>query len=573
LRALSREPVFQDGLKLWVDAICINQDDYQERGHQISKMRNIYGNAQSVIAFLGEEHSHSDKAIDLVQILCQASIDDHGDVIEAKLRMNPEYFGSGCWLALHDLMQRPFWSRLWIIQEIVLGASSLILQCGSRVIQWTIFCDGIGFLHDHLWNVKDDILAYEIRSIGPQAANWSLAWATSSLHLVYQDLWALSHREAQGGGDRLSFAHLLDLANSAISQDPRDKVYGLVGMMEPSIAKTLTPDYKLNLWKVYAEISKTFICTHGTLEPIREGNPWGTVRNPSWAADWTWKGRIRHRRPETNLWGPFWSQKGPPPIVRAAIAYKASGEEPMSISFSDDDLHLTCRGFLADEISGITARESGYFEWAEQSIVQPQQENTTYGGYGGVAKALYRTLVMDRVADGEKSSERHAAILNLPRMFSNAVEQFERFGWSWLSSQRGYYFRWEKWRQANRNFRLVGRTLDEYFSETIPDDASEYDYTEVYSCFDRTSKGRRLITTKNGYLGWAPDNMYGSDEDQVRVGDKIAIIFGCSTPIVIRPQGSHFLVLGEAYVQGMMDGEALEFLKSGQCDVQDFLFC
>jgi len=81
------------------------------------------------------------------------------------------------------------------------------------------------------------------------------------------------------------------------------------------------------------------------------------------------------------------------------------------------------------------------------------------------------------------------------------------------------------------------------------------------------------MTTKHGYLGWAPDNLYDSDEDHAKVGDKIAILFGCSTPIVIRPQGNCFLALGEAYVQGLMDGEALKFLKSGQCEAPDFLFC
>ena len=62
----------------------------------------------------------------------------------------------------------------------------------------------------------------------------------------------------------------------------------------------------------------------------------------------------------------------------------------------------------------------------------------------------------------------------------------------------------------------------------------------------------------NGYLGWAPDNIYGSEEDQTRKGDLIGIIFGCSTPIVIRPHGKLFKVVGEAYVQGLMDGEAME---------------
>jgi hypothetical protein len=565
--------VFQDGLKLWVDAICINQRDYQERGHQIGKMRGIYGNAQTVIAWLGGEENNSDEAIDLIQILCGASVDGRGEEVAARLRNDPAYLGRGCWMALEHFMRRDYWTRLWIIQEVVLGSTSLALLCGNRFIHWTSFCQGIGFLYEHLWNIKDDLLVYEIIATGSQLSVRSAVWSTANIHLVYQDLWALSHLEAQGGGDRLSFAHLLDLANSASSQDARDKVYGLVGMMEPNISNNLVPDYKLDVRRVYAGISKMFILTYRSLEPIREGNPWGTIKSPSWAADWTWNGRIRHRRPEANLWGPFWNQKGPRPIVRAAIAYNAGGEEPMKISFSDDDLHLTCRGFMVDEISGLTARELGYFKWAKQSIVQPKEEKTAYGNSEGVAKAIYRTLVMDRVAGGEKASERHAAILSLPCMFPTWLEQFERLGWGWLFRQKGYYFRWERWRQANKDFRLMGKTLDEYFSETIPDDALEYDYTEVYSCFDRTSKGRRLMTTKHGYLGWAPDNLYGSDEDQARVGDKIAIIFGCSTPIVIRPQGNHFLVLGEAYVQGLMDGEALKSLKSGQCDVQDFLFC
>jgi hypothetical protein len=577
LRALSKQPVFQDGLKLWVDAICINQDDCQERGHQIRKMRDIYGNAQIVIAWLGEEYNNSNKAMDLVHALSQASIDNNGEEIEAKLRIDPEYLGSGCWLALEELMSRDFWFRLWIIQEIVLGASSLVLQCGTRVIPWMSFCQGIGFLYDHLWYIKDDLRALELGARGPNSAYRPPGWSTLSLHLVYQDLWALSQREARGGGDNLSFSRLLDLANATMSQDDRDKVYGLVGLMDPTITKILVPDYRIDVSKVYVGIARIFIRTYGTLEPIGEGNPWGGTNTPSWAADWTWDGRSRHRRPETCLWGPgtgaFWHQRGPLPIVRAPVAYNASGEEPMEISFSDDGLRLTCRGFLIDEISGLTARENGYFKWLEQSMVQPEQENTAYGNSEAVAKALYRTLVMDRVAGGKKSSERHAAILNLPCKFQNAREQFKRLGWRWLSNQEGYYFRWERWREANRKFRLMGRTLDEYFNETIPDGASEYDYTEVYSLFDRTCKGRRLMTTKHGYLGWAPDNLYGSDEDQARVGDKIGIIFGCSKPIVIRPQGNYFLVLGEAYVEGLMDGEALEFLKLGQCEVQDFLFC
>jgi hypothetical protein len=122
-------------------------------------------------------------------------------------------------------------------------------------------------------------------------------------------------------------------------------------------------------------------------------------------------------------------------------------------------------------------------------------------------------------------------------------------------------FRWERRRSTYEDFWLGDQRLDDYFTNTIPDDASEDGYTEVYSCFDRTCMGRRFMTTENGYLGWAPDNMYGTDDKQTKKGDLITIIFGCSTPLVIRPCGRDFQVIGEAYVQGLMDGEAIELLK------------
>ena len=53
LRALCERPDFEDRYRLWVDALCINQLDYEERELQVGKMRNIYGNAWAVIAWLG----------------------------------------------------------------------------------------------------------------------------------------------------------------------------------------------------------------------------------------------------------------------------------------------------------------------------------------------------------------------------------------------------------------------------------------------------------------------------------------------------------------------------------------
>ena len=81
------------------------------------------------------------------------------------------------------------------------------------------------------------------------------------------------------------------------------------------------------------------------------------------------------------------------------------------------------------------------------------------------------------------------------------------------------------------------------------------------------------MLTKRGFVGWAPDNMYGKPQDQTRVGDVICVVFGCSVPLVVRPLEERWQVVGEAYVQGFMDGEALALLASGQCKESTFVFC
>lgn len=62
LRAFRDRREFITGFKLWVYAICINQKDNEERGRQIRRMRGIYGNAWTVIAWLGGEGDESDKS-------------------------------------------------------------------------------------------------------------------------------------------------------------------------------------------------------------------------------------------------------------------------------------------------------------------------------------------------------------------------------------------------------------------------------------------------------------------------------------------------------------------------------
>jgi Heterokaryon incompatibility protein (HET) len=167
LRAFRDASEFHSSFGLWADAICINQKDLEERGRQVRKMREIYGKAWTVIAWLGEEAYQSDKAFQLLQKLSHFYKTQRNSVdLASQLSQDPGYLGDGCWYALMQLMERPYWYRLWIIQEMVMGASAMMLRCGTSSIEWNSLCLGIEILQEELWLVKDDLLRRDIASLG-----------------------------------------------------------------------------------------------------------------------------------------------------------------------------------------------------------------------------------------------------------------------------------------------------------------------------------------------------------------------------------------------------------------------
>ena len=134
LRAFRGRPDFEGRFKLWVDALCINQADYEEREHLVRKMQNIYGNAWTVMAWLGKEEIESEKAINLIEALSSAGGEGRGQELERKLTETPNYLGSGCWLALHKLIQRPYWTLFKWRRSLISHLSSLTSSHVSQVM-------------------------------------------------------------------------------------------------------------------------------------------------------------------------------------------------------------------------------------------------------------------------------------------------------------------------------------------------------------------------------------------------------------------------------------------------------
>ncbi|EXA33062.1 hypothetical protein FOVG_15667 [Fusarium oxysporum f. sp. pisi HDV247] len=571
LRALAINKEFQGDYKIWIDAICINQNDEVERGSQVRKMREIYGGAWAVVSWLGNNNGRADvkDAFHLLRTL--ASLSEDEQELTKLLIQRPGLVREEGFFALHELMKRSYWSRLWVIQEVVMGASFTILRCDDELLDWECFCNGISVLYrGHNWTLKDLLLEREYKRRNLRFSGWHI----TSLHLVHQALRELISYEGEGIGTRLGFRRLLQVASSGQCRDVRDKVFGLLGLMDPEIAREVGHDYSLSPPILFAAVAKAFIKHTNSLEPLRLANPWGRNGSPAWAADWTWKGRMPSWRPGSTFTGSI-SKTGASTLPpKPETVYNADNGTPAVYRFLEDWRYLQCDGFVLDAVGGLGAPERYSFEWDSDSIIPYPSWRSAYGNREETSNALMRALLGLQHTDHDGTQLHNLALSCLPSTFLTAFPQFVERKWSWLANQQGYYYKWEGWREAHDDFMLGEHPLGSFFTDSIPADAHESTYVDVYCNVREMVMERRFMLTKRGYLGWAPDNSLDErEENHTQIGDLVAILFGCSTPLILRPRGEGFVVVGEAYVEGFMNGESLCLIESGECEVQSFLLC
>ncbi|KAK7978654.1 hypothetical protein PG988_006144 [Apiospora saccharicola] len=141
---------------MWVDALCINQDDHREKGHQVGQMRFVYQNAETVLVWLGPSSSAID---DLMASSPHPFIDmmtewgKHSNQQQQRLSnmmtlwsasTRFQFKGSGKtayeghMLTFGELLERPWFRRVWILQEVA-NARSAVIICGSKSVSSRVF--------------------------------------------------------------------------------------------------------------------------------------------------------------------------------------------------------------------------------------------------------------------------------------------------------------------------------------------------------------------------------------------------------------------------------------------------
>lgn len=263
---------------LWIDAICIDQRNPEERGHQVERMADIFRMATQVIAWLGTGSDSSASAMRNLRMM-----GSHVEVDWKTLQMTPARklecnvlfadltvvlpYDETQLRAIWQLLNRSWFERLWVQQEIRLANGRAILKCGNKTIFWTHFRHAIFCLRTKMkaWEQPDFI---------------------KRLQSVYR-MCELLHDQSIG--------ELLRSTCHYKCSDPRDRIYGLLSLMASNGTKLeIQPDYRKTTRQVYSDLVLRVAQQLKHLEILRYcemHDKVGTISMPSWVPDWTVEGQ------------------------------------------------------------------------------------------------------------------------------------------------------------------------------------------------------------------------------------------------------------------------------------------
>ena len=293
---------------LWIDAVCINQKDFQEKSKQIPLMGNIYRFAHAVLAWLGDlDNLKIDNEIlslagalaffgrgifraetslyllhDLEKLLEDVKSNEGGmwpavfKLCTLDADLNP--FG------FRQLCNSPWFTRMWIVQEVAL-AKNMLLHFGDNILEWNVFerlCV-IVWLYVESGHVHND-----------------LTWKT-----FIKYCWpVVQAKHDVRDAERKTPEHALDTWFKHISlfgarncSDPRDHVYALLGLLPAKTAIEIIPDYTKDPAEVYTQVADIAL-RRGVLQNLCSAGIWrrtSYVRHdstcqkdylPSWVPDY-----------------------------------------------------------------------------------------------------------------------------------------------------------------------------------------------------------------------------------------------------------------------------------------------
>ncbi|KAM0200110.1 hypothetical protein ACHAQI_011784 [Fusarium lateritium] len=278
---------------IWVDALCINQSDSEERAVQILRMRDIYTMATRVIVWLGLETADSNMAIDAIELL-SSQIDFSTFDLDAKSNTLAVYHGCDDWVkdqnmalpltqdewhAIADLLSRKWFQRLWVRQEVTLANSDAIAMVGERIVKWNRLVGAAILIHGN-----------EALPLITLPDNTAFSRALTNI-TGFRKIKAIKCLDS-----------LIMATYHCECSDDKDRVYGLLGIIDPSVAVKIIPDYTKPTINAYSSLALASIEYYQNLDILALCE---SAREPTWVPDFA--NLKRHAASGRRSWAAGWS--------------------------------------------------------------------------------------------------------------------------------------------------------------------------------------------------------------------------------------------------------------------------
>ncbi|KAK1776760.1 heterokaryon incompatibility protein-domain-containing protein [Copromyces sp. CBS 386.78] len=602
-------------LTIWIDQICINQSNDQEKSAQVELMRKIYSSAQQVFIWLGPTADGSDDVMDahahVAEIFREhyetGALGDHGDAPQQYL---VAHFikCKGYWLQpsfqhfidevvriyaplirdhkLQKWLSREWFSRVWVKQELSLSRDAVFV-CGNKPLKAVqLYVSALlfqGILYPITAGFPADLPKMTTDILRPLATSMSLFdWLFDNLSAITAVLWwQLSTR--LGEGDRSLFELLKRLYTNptceSISSKYRDRIYGLIGLASDADDLDLRPDYsdQTRTTMILTQTARALIEKgHAQLEVLSMAQfPKRGVREmedgldeqfplPSWVPDWYNGLRTPYR-------GGFGQ------ALRSSSASLNTSVQVVPTVFQST---LGLRGFLVDTIEEVgsytLARESSgaaaddYYAECYDPLCSVKQfwhqsvkkKHSIDSHAPRQNKAFWRIPIGDIWLGSESKGGPIVEIRPPSELGAHIFEQALQFCKIRMSIRQ----QWTQHAIPDVEFKpILSQAEQEIVQHAKDREGLLFDYLGHLKVA-RTPP----YLTKKGYLGLAPLH--------TQPGDLIVIFSGGKVPYVIRPvttdtdryrpdeNDNIYTFVGEAYCDGIMDGEFME--RAGE--IQDF---
>ncbi|KXX75413.1 Heterokaryon incompatibility protein 6, OR allele [Madurella mycetomatis] len=526
---------------LWIDSICIDQNDVVEKADQIAIMGDIYRFASQTIVWLGDAQGRS-TAVAFAHIKTLA--DEAHD-----LKMNPHKIMKPreCHTykivsddnSLQDtIVNHPWWSRVWTAQEILLSKRATLVK-GHYQVDWDRFCSAMH--HGVALGIWERVILGQI---------------VKSPIQNFFDVQALRNPPVLGNAaDRLLFYLFRTRARNATN--PLDKIYAVLGMISADLQDIgIRPNYSSSPAEVYLAATQRLIAVSQNLDILGACDPTHPMPEaPSWVAHWGSNGaKMASPMVENSVGGrrATHASRGSPAkaawddgsrtlvlqgqpmdtITRVSLVQAEYDSPDISDSDSDSDGSFDLEDFVRcmwsdvrkiynQTITGISFNLRVYLEW-ECFVKELNPTNPgLWGGDESRPMSVYcATLCTGTLAPG--------GVLETARLFGTWLDKLESL-------------------REKQRFRGLAR----YVSRTW------HGYGEFFQYMTHVAE-RRLGATGNGWLCLLPK--------ATETGDRIYLVKGGRVPVVLRPRNDgdqeYMEFIGEAYVHGIMDGELFD---EGKC--------